>query len=144
VELQPLHLLRRCLAAKETATRDRVCRVNTVCFDFTGVLDPESRVQGPYRVGSDGIGSLGPTVVIDSANGAPQAGLGPQGAGQSGRACMATRLAMTALSGEWGRSGWAKGPIGPSELNQARWPADLLIRAAGLGERGRPGRLTRR
>jgi hypothetical protein len=52
---------------------------------------------------------------------------------------MAARLAMTAQSGDWGRSGtvgpvW--GPIRPSESNQARWPADLLLRAVEPGERG--------
>jgi hypothetical protein len=44
-------------------------------------------------------------------------------------------------SDERGRSGWAIGPTGPSESDQTRWPADLLVRAAGPGERGRTGGL---
>ena len=57
-------------------------------------------------------------------------------------ALMAARLAVTVQSGN--AASWAPwaawGPVGPSELNQARWPADLLVRAEGPGERGRPAR----
>jgi hypothetical protein len=36
-------------------------------------------------------------------------------------------------------SGNREGPAAPPESNQARRPADLLVRAAGPGERGRSG-----
>jgi hypothetical protein len=68
--------------------------------------------------------------------------LGHRVESKPGRACMAARLVMTVQSGERGLSGRAISPIGPPESNQALWPADLLVRAAGPVERGRPGRLT--
>jgi hypothetical protein len=41
-----------------------------------------------------------------------------------------------------GRSGRATSPIGLSESNQARWQADLLVKAAGRGRASAAGRET--
>jgi hypothetical protein len=71
---------------------------------------------------------------MDLANGSPRADLGHSVASQPGhgRACLPARLAMTVQSGERGQLGRAISPTGSSESNQARWPADLLVRTAGL------------
>ena len=81
-----------------------VCRVNTVRFNLQAAR-PDCRVLGSYRVGIDDTDSLVTITVIDSANGSPRADLGHRVASQTGRACVAARLAMTVQPGERGRSG---------------------------------------
>jgi hypothetical protein len=125
---------------------------------------PISRIR-TYQVDSDVTGSLGLTAITDSANGSPWAGLGPPGASLGlalGKpACpkpggKPVEPAGSGLHGSTPRHDTSVGrvgpvgprnagsnrSIGPSESNQAWWPANLLVKAAGPGECSRPGGLT--
>jgi hypothetical protein len=78
----------------------------------------------------------------------PRAGQWATGCGPAGSGLYSSTPAPR-YDGSVGRVGAARlgclgtwGPTGPSESSQARRPGDLLVRAEGPGEPGRPGILT--